>query len=254
MKPNRIIAGQLRRTFLTFPAVLAMFLFSLALGAMARDFTATDGNKLSGDVISATDDTVVIKVGTKHYTVPISRFVEADQKYIAEWRTAELKTRIPKLDVKINPGVNNRQDKGGDFDDRKGSFDFVISVENREQGYELKDATGQLVVLGEDAGNDDRYAVMQVATMKFSAAAGKTATWQGEEVRYKFDDSGSVKGGYKYYAYLFMLKNSDGSVIYTKASQTKLERAIEDGMKLKHRDITDKTLKKASGSASTYYF
>ena len=223
--------------------VVASILIGLGL-ASAREFTSTDGQKLDGDIIATTGDSVVIKVGTKNYTVPVDRFVEADQKFIEEWKVEAAKNLIPKLDVKINPGVNNHRDKGGDFDDRAGSFDFSISVENRERGYHLEDATGKLVVLGRSVVDNDIYVVMQAVSMKFSVEEGKTEEWQGQEVRFEFDDNGTVQSGYKYYCYLFELKNSSGTVIYQKSSQKQFESNLAAGIGLSEGDYANSSLKK----------
>jgi len=218
------------------------------VSADARIFTSTDGKQIDGEIIAAKGASVVIKVGTKNFTIPVSRFVEEDRKYIDEWKVEAAKNLIPKLDVKINPGVNNHRDKGGDFDDRAGSFDFAISVENRERGYDLVDATGRLVVLGRSVVDNDIYVVQQAVGMKFSVKEGKTEEWQGQEVRFEFDDNGTVQGGYKYYAYLFELKNSSGTVIYQKASQKKFESILEQGITLSEGDYADATLKKTGRS------
>jgi len=219
------------------------FLFALTT-AEGRKFTSTEGKHIEGEIIAATEDSVVIKVGTKNFTVPVSRLVEADREYIEKWRVEEEQNRIPKLDVKVNPGVNNHRDKAGDFDDRAGSFDFSISIENRERGYDLEDASGKLVVLGRSVVDGDVYNVMQSVGMNFSIAEGKTEEWQGEEVRFEYDDNGTVQSGYKYYAYLFELKNSSGTVIYQKASLKKFDSKIAAGMTLSVGDYTGPSLQK----------
>lgn len=232
---------------------VAGFLLAGASLAEARKFTSTDGKEINGDLIAVSADSVVIKVGTKNFTVPANRFTLDDQKYIAEWKAKETKNRIPKLDVKVNSGVNNRRDRADSYDDRKGSFNFTIKIENRERGYDLKDATGLLIVLGEDCDDDDNYVVMQLAKMKINAAEGKIAEWAGQEKKYKFDDSYPSTWGYKYYSYIFILKNSSGTVVFKKTSQKKFESVIDEAENLKERDIVDKLLKKR-GRASTSYF
>ncbi len=227
-----------------FAVLLGCSILIVLTSAEARIFTSTDGNEIDGEIIAAKRASVVIKVGTKNFTIPVSRLVDADQKYIDEWKVEAAKSLIPKLDVKINPGVNNHRDKGGDFDDRAGSFDFSISVENRERGYNLQDATGKLVVLGRSVVDNDIYVVQQAVSMNFSVEEGKTEEWQGQEVRFEYDDSGSVQGGYKYYAYLFELKNSSGKVIYQKASQKKFETSIGEGIGLSQGEYADSALKK----------
>lgn len=241
-----------RSGLVTVMIALGLMLFQ-PLPSSARQFTSSDGKTLDGTIVKVTGESVILKIGGKNYTVPISRFVEADRTYIAEWKTKADQQKIPKLDIKINPGSNNRRDRDDGYDDRKGSFNFSIKLENRERGYDLKDAAGTLIVLGEDCDEDDSYAVMQLATMKFNAAEGMTADWTGAEVKFEFDDSEPSKWGYKYYSYIFILKNSSGTMIYKKTSQKKFGYVIDEALKLKHRDVVDRTLKK-TGTTSTSYF
>ncbi|MCB1232065.1 MAG: hypothetical protein KDN19_17485, partial [Verrucomicrobiae bacterium] len=96
-----------------------------ASNATARTFTSSDGRTLEAEIATVQGDDVVLKVGIKAYTVPISRLSEADQKFIQEWKKERKKNLIPDLEVEISSGSNKSSDRKGDFDDREGSFDFT---------------------------------------------------------------------------------------------------------------------------------
>ncbi|MES2735338.1 MAG: hypothetical protein V4672_03390 [Verrucomicrobiota bacterium] len=81
------------RTVLHFPPLRISAFMALALAANLqaepRTFTSPDGRTLQADVQSATTDMVTLKLANgAPLTVQISKFSEADQTYIAEWRKA----------------------------------------------------------------------------------------------------------------------------------------------------------------------
>ena len=47
-----------------------------------RTWTSVDGKSQQAEYISSSSDTVKIRIKTKEYTLPISRFSTADQEYI----------------------------------------------------------------------------------------------------------------------------------------------------------------------------
>ncbi|MCB1233247.1 MAG: hypothetical protein KDN19_23590, partial [Verrucomicrobiae bacterium] len=219
----------------------------------ARVFTSSDGKQVDAEVIEVRGGSVILGIGTKRYTLEIGRFSKADQEYIAEWKANADKTKIPKLDVQISPGSNNRLDKKDCFDDRVGSFNFTIKVENEEQGYNIENAEATLVVLGESCEWSDEFVVFQRQTFKISVEEGKTFEWKGPELKYRFDDSPPAYWGHKYYAYLFMIKNADGVVIFRKASQPKFDAFLDAGIALKEKEFVDKSLKKLNRTHYLYF-
>ncbi len=57
--------------------------------AAPRTFTSPDGRTLQAEVQSATPDMVTLKMATgQTLTVPVTKFSDADQTFIAEWRKA----------------------------------------------------------------------------------------------------------------------------------------------------------------------
>ena len=221
--------------------------------APARTFTSSDGRTLEAEISNVRGDDVVLKVGIKTYTVPKSRLSEADQKYIEEWLVNRKKNLVPDLEIEINSGKNNRSDRKDSFDDKMGSFNFTIKIENEEQGFDLEDAKAFLVVLGEDCDFDDNYVVMQKESFKVSVKEGDTLEWKGPEVSYKYDDSAPSYWGHVYYGYLFVIKNASGKVIYAKSSKPKFNDHIVKGLNLRLKQAVDKTLKPTGRSVYTYF-
>lgn len=253
---NQSISRELNGGRKSLPHLIAICLSALVLVAPrieARVFTSSDGKQVDAEVIEVRGGSVILGIGTKRYTLEIGRFSKADQEYIAEWKANADKTKIPKLDVQISPGSNNRLDKKDCFDDRVGSFNFTIKVENEEQGYNIENAEATLVVLGESCEWSDEFVVFQRQTFKISVEEGKTFEWKGPELKYRFDDSPPAYWGHKYYAYLFMIKNADGVVIFRKASQPKFDAFLDAGIALKEKEFVDKSLKKLNRTHYLYF-
>lgn len=70
-------------------AFLSLALLATAVQAEMRTFTSPDGRTLQAEVQSATSDMVTLKLANgAPLAVQISKFSEADQAFIAEWRKA----------------------------------------------------------------------------------------------------------------------------------------------------------------------
>lgn len=217
----------------------------------AREFTSTDGKTIEAEVLSIRGDQVVLQIGTKQYTLPTTRFSEADQTYFEEWKVAEAKNIIPDLEVDISTGKSNRLDTNDEFDDRKGSFQFSIKILNDERNYDLTNASATLVVVGEHCEKRNMYAVMQSSDFQLSVKEGDTFTWQGDKVSYRFDDSEPSRWGHQYYGYVLQIKNESGKIIFTKTLPSRFEGDEPKILAFKRGTAFDSDMKN-QGNASIY--
>ena len=51
----------------------------------------------------------------------------------------------------------------------------------------------------------------------FNINSGQHFQWKGEITESQFDDKKSGRFGYEYYGHIFILKNKNGDIVYTKA-------------------------------------
>lgn len=204
-------------------AVLTTLAALSGTNSTAREFTSVDGKKINAEVLSIRGDQVVLKMGTKQYTLATSKFSKEDNEYFEEWKANEAKNRIPDLEVKINSGKSDRSDRNDSFDDRKGSFEFSVEILNEEQGFDLEDAVAELIVIGEDAADRRMFCIMQKNDFKISVLEGETFAWKGSPMHYSFDDSEPSRWGQQYHGFVFQIKNSSGKVIFTKTMPKKFE-------------------------------
>ncbi|MDF1825476.1 MAG: hypothetical protein P1U68_12590 [Verrucomicrobiales bacterium] len=233
-------------------AGLFILISSILSLAPAREFTSADGKTIEGEVISIRNDQVVLQIGTKQYTLPTTRFSEADQSYFDEWKIAEAKNIIPKLDVDVSTGKSNRLDTADEFDDRKGSFQFSVKIQNNERNYDIEGATARLVVIGEHCEERKKYAIMQTTDFQLSVKEGDTFSWQGDTVSYKFDDSEPSRWGHQYYGYVLQISNASGKIIFTKTLPKKFEGDEAKILALKRSTGFDDQMKNL-GNASIYF-
>ncbi len=221
----------------------------------ARTFTSTDGVTIEAEVLSITGDNVVIKrVDSKIFNIPIAKFCEEDRKYFDEWSKQEAENKIPKLDVAVSSGRKKSSDPNGDYDDRKGSFQMSVTIENDERTFDLKGATAAVVSLGLSSQYRDEYAVFEKEIFKIDIPAGKTFKWEGKEVNYRYDDNPPVLSGHQYYGYVMVVKNSTGKTILVKSSNKKFEKNAEAVLNLNKKDQVNEELEKISRSGVYFGF
>lgn len=225
------------------PVFLALFLIlwspSLALAA-PREFKSTDGKSITAQVAAVEGGNVVLSMNGREFTVPISRFSQADQDFIAEWKKKDLEDHVPKMKVEVNTGKSDRSDKADSFDNRVGSFQFSVKLLNEEIHFDLQGAKAELVVIGEDAETRGRYGIMQKSAFEVSAAPGKTFEWQGKRLHYRFDDRPPAYWGSSYAGYVLRIKNANGKVIYENAVPQVLEKQVDAILKMEEGAAFDR--------------
>ncbi len=233
-----------------FLSLLTSVLFSTGLSA--REFTSTDGRKLNGEIVSVKGENVVLKVHTSTYTIPKSRFIAEDIKYIETWAEEQAKNIVPNMEVLVSSGKSNRSDRDDSYDDRRGHFQFSITIENQENGHKIEDAKLKLVVFGEECGRRDTYMIMQNTSFDFTLDFGDSTRLEADKVSYRFDDHAPALWGHKYEGYALEITNASGKTIYTKATPAKFQDKIEELIGLKRFTSFDGKVERTS-TGSSYY-
>lgn len=124
-------------------AALLLLTSSAFVNAEVRKFTDTNGREIQAELIAVRGDQVEMKVGGKTYTLPISKFAEADVTFIKEWgeaNPAPLKVRGMYIEIKKNtdkvkePKANDDGKKKKDAAKiSRTNFDYDITVRNTSQ-------------------------------------------------------------------------------------------------------------------------
>ena len=225
------------------PVLLALFLYlwsSSHVLAAPREFQSTDGKTITAEVAAVQGDNVVLTMNGREFTVPIARFSQADQDFIAEWKKKDLENHVPKMRIEVSSGKSDRNDKADSFDNRVGSFQISLKLLNEEIHFDLQGAKAELAVVGEDAETRGRYGIMQKSAFEVAAAPGKTFEWQGKRLHYRFDDRPPAYWGSSYAGYVLRIKNANGKVIYENAVPQVLEKQVDAILKMEEGAAFDR--------------
>ncbi len=231
----------MRRNTDSFTSRINVVILLVALGysvvtppvAEGREFTSTDGKKIQAEVLKVTPDAVVLGRSGSNFTVPLNRLSKPDRAFIKKWAENEKKNRIPKVDIKINSNKRDRREQNS-YEDRVGEFKFEIFIDNDERAFDIKKATGTLIVLGKYLYEKDEGIVMERKEFKdVSILEGESIKLEGNLVKFEYDKDG-YQHGQKYDGYLFVLKTDSGKIIKTIGSTSRVEKASSLILKLRN--------------------
>ncbi|MDF1737575.1 MAG: hypothetical protein P1U86_00335 [Verrucomicrobiales bacterium] len=244
----------MRRNTNSFRKQLKVIILLITIGhavvspptAAGREFTSTDGKKIEAQVLKVTPDAVVLERGGSNFTVPLERLTKADQTYLKKWAENERKNRIPKVDIKINSNKRDRREQNA-YEDRVGEFKFEIFIDNEERAFDIKKASGTLIVLGKYLYEKGEGIVMERKEFKdITIPDGEAIKLEGNLIKFEYDKSGYTHGQ-KYDGYLFVLRTGNGKVIKTIGSTSRVENASALIQKLKNGDrFNERTFAKSN--------
>mgnify|MGYP003633923039 CR=1 FL=1 len=127
---------------------------------------------MEAELVSHLEDTVEIQRGTKQFSVPISMFAEADQKFIRSWITANPGKVGYKFNYYIDldqARVENRSVDGAAYDDRLKTMpqDYDVIVYNKTKSdYSDIDIRFEIYVNDQVETKGNRYAALASGTKK----------------------------------------------------------------------------------------
>jgi len=177
--------------------LLALGLFSSPLSVEARDWTNADGKTITAELVSATDDAVVLKmVNGREYTVPLNTLSAADGEFAKSWQAEQVamaEAPAPKTETLMT--IPGKLIYGAKFDtidgdwsmakgDWKSSGEYLTGIELAaddhgavmKRSLTLKDAIIEFdVMLGETKGtsfsidNNDHMCRVSISTAGFQA-------------------------------------------------------------------------------------
>lgn len=246
MDPSTSQIARSHRNF--FPIAICLLAF-VASSVSARTFTATDGRTIEATVVGMKENSAVLKRSDgPEVTVPLTLLSEADREYLKQWSIENAKNKIPRVKVVVDSNKRDSAVQAG-YDQRRGSFQFKISITNEERGFRLEKGTATLVVLGDYRYNPGEQVVMQRREFKdISIDFGKTYEINAEEVRYEYYRE--FNSGQKYSDYVFVFRNAAGKVIDVSGSNTRIENLADIILRLKEEDHCNKRYQKIKTSSS----
>jgi len=85
--------------------------------------------------------------------------------------------------------------KGGDWDDKTEKIQFDLAIRNNSMSKPTGDLSATFFVIGEDAGERNKFKLLQKEEMNFSLEARDTHEATTEEISLKWDDTDAIFGG-----------------------------------------------------------
>lgn len=213
-----------------FTCIAWMLALIPSLKAEYRSFSSSDGVTIEAELVEATKEKVTIRRtdGMVFKDVPLSRFSEADRLYVDQWLeeqkaiaatpdiTAESKLRLYVLAGREEEIVDKNDDR----------IRFVpywpqVVIQSEEKETDYRAVRGTLVILGNGMNDNDTYIILQSQDFVMDVLSRQKSIWEGQSFQssYHLD-----KGGYGYCGYLLILRDREGQIILSKASNSSWEQ------------------------------
>ena len=137
-------------------------------------------------------------------------------------------TGPPLIDFKILRSKKTRTDdnKSGYLHEKRQNFKYTMTVQSKEMTRTLEDLHCYLFVVGENLTESPQYKMLIKENKKFSLDTRETLVFESKEKEVWYDDIGGMYGA-KYYGYLAVVTDKEGSIIIVKRSKSSLEKAFD---------------------------
>jgi len=113
--------------------------------------------------------------------------------------------------------------KGGDWDDKTEKIQFELAIRNNSLSKPTGELSAMFFVIGEDAGERNKFKLLQKEEMNFSLEARDTHEATTEEITLKWDDTDAIFGE-KYRGWVLQVRD-DANEIVSEASSSSFLRS-----------------------------
>jgi hypothetical protein len=109
--------------------------------------------------------------------------------------------------------------KGGDWDDKTEKIQFDLSIRNNSMSKPTGELTATFFVIGEDAGERNKFKLLQKEDVAFSLEARGTHEATTEEITLKWDNTDAIFGE-KYRGWVLQVRDDAGEIVSEAASSS----------------------------------
>jgi len=109
--------------------------------------------------------------------------------------------------------------KGGDWDDKTEKIQFDLSIRNNSMSHPTGELNATFFVIGEDAGERNKFKLLQKEEMTFSLEARDTHEATTEEITLKWDNTNAIFGE-KYRGWVLLVRDDSGDIVSEAASSS----------------------------------
>lgn len=175
-----------------------------------RTFTSTDGKQIEAKPVSASEGSVRIEMKDgRSFDLPLSRLIDEDQKWIAEWKTNQAGNYVPKLKIDFDENIEESTDETGFVYIE--TLKPVLEIASEEETFDLADAKATILLLVEDMENEDVFLVLSKEQLDLAVPAGETVELTGKQAETKYATIRAY--GAKYAGHAVVIESSSGKVI-----------------------------------------
>ena len=211
--------------------LFALFSLLLFTNAAAKIITieSRDGKLMTVTVNALKGDKVVIKrtKDSKLFTIsPDSLSPNSKQQILQEMKL--LKDIYPPLEADVSIG-KRRSANNGSYYMKKMDISSKVSLFNKDNNIECPPCTVNMIFIGQDQSATSKFRVLSNQQFKLSPTPrGVNHSTKPFLTTYDSGNKGYGNfGGYKYVAYLLVVKDKKNQVIHTKTLYSKIKKAID---------------------------
>jgi hypothetical protein len=109
--------------------------------------------------------------------------------------------------------------KGGDWDDKTEKIQFDLSIRNNSMSKPTGELNATFFVVGEDAGERNKFKLLQKEDISFSLEARGTHEATTEELKLKWDNTDAIFGE-KYRGWVLQVRDDTGEIVSEASSSS----------------------------------
>ena len=109
--------------------------------------------------------------------------------------------------------------KGGDWDDKTEKIQFDLTIRNNSMSKPTGELNATFFVIGEDAGERNKFKLLQKEEMNFSIEARDTHEATTEEITLKWDNTDAIFGE-KYRGWVLQVRDDTGEIVSEASSSS----------------------------------
>ncbi len=133
----------------------------------------------------------------------------------------------PMIAIEVVPTKGTRKLSSNAYDDdRSQNVQLTVIVKNREMNREHKGLTGELYVLARGTQDNREYQVIIHESKTFDLQSLETVEYKSDTAKLQYDERGS-RWGFKYYGYLYILRDANNNVVLMQGVPEKLVDSVE---------------------------
>lgn len=109
--------------------------------------------------------------------------------------------------------------KGGDWDDKTEKIQFDLSIRNNSMSKPTGELSATFFVIGEDAGERNKFKLLQKEDIDFSLEGRGTHETTTPEIKLKWDNTGAIFGE-KYRGWVLQVRDDAGEIVSETSSSS----------------------------------